>query len=335
MANPRTMTASSLESTPMKYVKWIGGLLMAAPVAFAAHPAALTPPSQWGPHVLVFNAGMPLIQIQARIDAVSHQQVSNQFGVERYALLFEPGIYGSPAHPLNFQVGYYTQVSGLGATPDGVVIHGTVQVRNQCFKGQCGALDNFWRSVSNLTIQVPVGPSGCESGEIWAVSQAAPMRRVRVVGGELKLTDTCTKPSYASGGFIADSQFDRAVQNGAQQQFLVRNSDIQGWSNGSWNQVFSGVRGAPVRCFPAQVNCGGPYTTLAASPIVREAPYLYVDSHHGYKVFVPGVEKFVAGTSWSGRSAPGRTLAIEDFYIASPADSAASINTALASGVRT
>jgi hypothetical protein len=314
----------------MKYAMWICWVSMAAPATLAASgPASASNPL--GAHVLVFNAGMPLEQIQARVDEIARQQVSDQFGSGRYALLFEPGTYGSSAHPLKFQVGYYTQVAGLGATPGEVVIRGTVQVRNQCFKGQCGALDNFWRSLSNLTIEVPPSGAGCESGEIWAVSQAAPMRRVRVLGGELRLTDTCTRPSYASGGFIADSQFDRPVQNGAQQQFLVRNSDIQGWSNGSWNQVFAGVRGAPAPCFPKQANCG-PYTVLGSTPVIRETPFLFMDSRHHYQVFVPGVERASAGTSWSGRTAPGQILPIESFYIASTTDSAATINTALASG---
>ena len=35
--------------------------------------------------------------------------------------------------------------------------------------------------MSNLTINV-AGKSGCQSGEFWAVSQAAPMRRVHVNG---------------------------------------------------------------------------------------------------------------------------------------------------------
>ncbi len=38
----------------------------------------------------------------------------NQFGTQRYALLFEPGTYGSAASPLDFTVGYYTEVAGLG-----------------------------------------------------------------------------------------------------------------------------------------------------------------------------------------------------------------------------
>ncbi len=93
---------------------------------------------------------------------------------------------------------------------------------------------------------------GCYAGNFWAVSQAAPMRRVNVTGGNLTLMDYCTGPSFASGGFIADSQTGFVI-NGSQQQFLVRNSSIGGWSNGVWNQVFSGVVGAPATVFSADV----------------------------------------------------------------------------------
>ena len=47
---------------------------------------------------------------------------------QRYALLFEPGTYGSTADPLTFQVGYYTSVAGLGQNPSQVVINGTIDV---------------------------------------------------------------------------------------------------------------------------------------------------------------------------------------------------------------
>jgi hypothetical protein len=72
------------------------------------------------------------------------------------------------------------------------------------------ALDNFWRSLSNLTINVTgnggVPGNGCYANtEFWAVSQAAPMRRVQV-NGLTSLMDYCTgSPDFASGGFIADS----------------------------------------------------------------------------------------------------------------------------------
>jgi hypothetical protein len=231
-------------------------------------------------------------EIQATVDAIANQQVSNQFGTQRYALLFEPGTYGSSATPLNFQIGYYTAVAGLGQSPGDVVINGSIDVYNQCFgTNNCTALVNFWRSLSNLTINVTTPNFGCYTGEFWAVSQASPMRRV-LVNGLTTLMDYCTPPSFASGGFIADSEFDNStVINGSQQQWLVRNSKLDGWTNGVWNQVFSGVVGAPAQCFPAQASCGGPYTTLATNPLTREAPYLYTDSNGtttcGWRIVIP------------------------------------------------
>src|SRR4051794_39101587 len=126
-----------------------------------------------GPNVRVFDPSMPVAQIQAEADAVAKRQIGNQFGRERYALLFKPGTYGSATQPLNIQVGYYTEVSGLGLTPGDVVINGSVYVRNQCENGSCVALNNFWRSVENLTINVTTPDFGCYTGEFWAVSQAA------------------------------------------------------------------------------------------------------------------------------------------------------------------
>ncbi len=90
--------------------------LALAPAAQAAGPKPPAPPD-FGPNVLIFDPGMPQADIQAAVDAVANQQVSNQFGPQRYALLFKPGTYGSEANPLNFQVGYYTAVAGLGRSP--------------------------------------------------------------------------------------------------------------------------------------------------------------------------------------------------------------------------
>src|SRR5205807_3263247 len=173
-----------------------------------AAPSAASSQPNFGPNVYIFNPGMPQSEIQARVDAVAKQQVSNQFGTQRYALLFEPGTYGSSTNPLNFQVGYYTTVAGLGLSPNDVVINGSIDVYNQCLGANntnCIALVNFWRSLSNLTINVTTPNFGCYSGEFWAVSQAAPMRRVQI-NGPTTLMDYCTQPSYASGGFIADSK---------------------------------------------------------------------------------------------------------------------------------
>jgi hypothetical protein len=275
---------------------------------------------------------MPTSEIQATVDGIASKQVSNQFGTDRYALLFKPGTYGSSDDPLNFQVGYYTSIAGLGRSPGDVVINGSVYVHNQCDGTFCTALNNFWRSLSNLTINVETPKFGCYSGEFWAVSQASPMRRVDV-NGLATLMDYCTGPSFASGGFIADSRFNGStVVNGSQQQWLVRNSALDGWTNGVWNQVFSGVVGAPNECFPAQASCGGPYTTLPTSPVTREAPYLYVDSAGNQNVFVPSVQRSSSGTTWAGATTPGTSISIDRFYVAKPSDSAATINSALRTG---
>ena len=319
----------------------------AATTALAAPPEHAQP--SFGPNVFVFTPDMPQSQIQATVDAVAVQQVPNQFGAQRFALLFEPGTYGSKAAPLIFQVGYYTTVAGLGASPRDVVINGAVDVFNQCFSGSCTALVNFWRSLSNLTINVtlprtppayapapPDAPGCANSAEFWATSQAAPVRRVHV-NGFFSLMDYCSNPSFSSGGFIADSQFTGStVLNGSQQQFIVRNTDLDGWTNGVWNQVFMGDTGrVPAQSFGSvSQEAGGPppYTTLATSPVTREAPFLTVDAAGRFSVLVPALRTDSAGTTWSGGATAGTSIPIEEFFVARPSDSTARIDAALASG---
>ena len=286
-----------------------------------------------GPNVLVFDPSMPTSEIQATVDAIAAQQVDSEMGTQRYTLLFKPGVYGSAAAPLTFQVGYYTEVAGLGALPGDVVIHGHVDVYNRCLAADnCIALVNFWRSLSNLTIDV-IGLADCRaSANFWAVSQAAPMRRVNVIGGNLSLMDYCTAgPQFASGGFIADSQTGFVI-NGSQQQFLVRDSSIGGWSNGVWNQVFSGVVGAPPQSFATTPFDPPPYTTLATTPVTRERPFLSIDAAGRFQVFVPALRRDSVGTTWAAGPAAGEVIPIERFFLARPTDSARTINAALREG---
>jgi len=158
------------------------------------------------------------------------------------------------------------------------------------------------------------------------------MRRVNITGGNLTLMDYCTAgPQYASGGFIADSQTGFII-NGSQQQFLVRDSSIGGWSNGVWNQVFSGVVGAPAQSFSTTPYDPPPYTTLATSPLTREKPFLYVDSSGKFQVFVPALRHDSVGITWGNGPAAGTSIPIDQFFIAKPTDSAKTINNALAHG---
>jgi hypothetical protein len=295
----------------------------------AAGTASRRPVAQpdLGPNVLVFDPTMSTATIQAEVDAVAAKQVDSEMGTGRYALLFKPGTYGTATDPLVFQVGYYTEVAGLGQSPSDVTINGQVDVYNRCLTADnCTALDTFWRSVSNMTI-APAGGTGCRTNtEFWAVSQASPMRRVDITG-PTTFMDYCTAgPQYASGGFLADSR-TAAITNGSQQQFFTRNSDIGSWSNGVWNQVFSGVTGAPAQSFPTP-----PYTTLATTPASREKPYLYVDAAGAWRVFVPAARTNSTGPSWANGPTPGRSVPLSDFAVVTPSDSVRSINQQLARG---
>jgi len=276
--------------------------------------------------------------IASQLNAIGTQQAPNQFGAQRYEILFQPGTYGSASNPLDFQLGYYESVEGLGQNPSQVVINGTIDSWNQCTNGdqtQCYATNNFWRSVSNLTINV-TGLTGCNAGEdVWAASQAAPMRRV-VVNGNITLMDYCGgSPGWSSGGFIADSKLNGTVENGSQQQYLVRNTSIGSWSNGVWNQVFSGDPGAPAQSFgTTPVSAGGPqpYTTLGTGPTTEEAPYLYTDSAGNYNVFVPSLRTNSSGPSWANGNTAGTSLSLSTFYVVNSASTISQINAALAAG---
>jgi hypothetical protein len=315
------------------------GLALAATAVTIAPAASADPPrpgtpDQLGVNVKVFDPSMPVAEIQAALDATHTAQVDNEMGTERYAYLFKPGQYGTAEQPLQIKVGYYTEIAGLGASPTDVVINGKVEVYNRCLTeggtANCLALVNFWRTLGNLTINIDgAGQDGCRAGaNFWAVSQAVSLRRLNVTSGTMSLMDYCTAgPQYASGGFIADSRLPSTV-NGSQQQWLTRNSEVGSWSNGVWNQVFSGVVGAPDdAAFPTP-----PYTTLDTTPLSREKPYLFVDASGAYNVRVPEARKNTRGVSWADGMTAGRTIPLSDFFVATPADSVRDINNQLARG---
>ncbi|HWX02330.1 carbohydrate-binding protein [Collimonas sp.] len=265
----------------------------------------------FGPNVLIFDPGMPAATIQGRLDTVFSQQQSNQFGNARYALLFKPGAYN-----VDVNVGFYTQVLGLGNSPDDVNITGAVHAEADWDNGN--ATQNFWRGAENLA----VSPSG--GLDRWAVSQGSPLRRMHIKGN-LALDDG----GWSSGGFLADSRIDGQVQSGGQQQWFTRNSQIGSWSGANWNMVFAGVDGAP----GGVVWPNPPDTVLAATPVVREKPFLTIDASGNYSVFIPTLASNNHGASWTNGAAPGQSLAISNFYIAKEgSDTAASINAALNQG---
>ncbi|HEY3955073.1 MAG TPA: hypothetical protein VGM53_17010 [Streptosporangiaceae bacterium] len=333
------------------------GLATVPGSAAAARPAAgssmcpdATLPA-FGPRVCVFSDTMSQSAIQADLNNISTQQVpvGSQFDSDRYAVFFRPGTYGSAADPLVFQVGYYTEVAGLGATPQATVIDGAIDVfNNLCTAGtdKCNSDVNFWRSMSNLTLNVhfpssppdyapPVvdadGPSCTNGEEAWSASQADPIRRV-IINGNVVLQDTCAAEDYASGGYIADSEINGDLDFYGNQQYLVRNSTISGENGcpqGLWNMVYSGVRGAPAPVFTGQCEQN---TVLKSSPVTEEEPFLYTNSSGKFEVFVPAVRHGSSGPSWASGSEAGHSLPLSRFFVARPGTAVPAINAALAAG---
>ncbi|MBE1878561.1 RICIN domain-containing protein [Myceligenerans pegani] len=265
-----------------------------------------------GPNVEVFDTSMSDSAIQARLDAVFDAQEEAQFGDARKAFLFYPGGYDVDAN-----IGFFTQIAGLGLTPDATNVNGHVHVEADWWHdGSQNATHNFWRSAEGLSVTPPDG------ADRWSVSQAAPYRRMHL-RGNLALSDG----GWSSGGFMADTVVDGQIDSGTQQQWLTRSSTIGSWTGSNWNQVFVGVDGAPSNSFPSP-----PYTTVAQAPKIAEKPYLYVDTDGMYRVFVPAVRSNTSGTTWAGGDPAGTSLPISDFAVIRPGDTAATMNAALAAG---
>ncbi|MGW2741412.1 RICIN domain-containing protein [Streptomyces sp. NPDC001450] len=262
-----------------------------------------------GPNVVVLDPSMSSSAVQSKLDTIFTQQETNQFGSQRYAVLFKPGAYSADVN-----VGFYTQVLGLGLTPDAVSVNGAVHAEADWFQGN--ATQNFWRGAENLS----VNPGG--GSDRWAVSQAAPYRRMHL-RGNLALDDG----GWSSGGYLADSKVDGRVDSGSQQQWLTRNSQLGSWTGSNWNMVFVGSQGVPATSFP-----NPPYTTVAQSPVSREKPFLYVDGNGAYQVFVPSVRSDSTATSWAGGSPAGSSLSLDTFYVVKPGATASQIDSALAAG---
>ena len=266
----------------------------------------------FGPNVYVFTPSESATDINNTLNTIFNAQKTNQFGTQRDAELFMPGTYNG----VEDNVGYYTTVQGLGQNPDQVSINGDVTLDS--FDGTGNATDNFWRSAENMEITPSAG------SDRWAAAQASPFERMDIHGG-LELYPASY--GYASGGYLANDVVTGQASSVSQQQYYTKDSTLGSWSGSVWNMVFSGVNGAPAQSFPTP-----PMTTLATTPVSRDIPYLYVDSSGNYNVFEPSLRTNAVGPSWAGGSTPGTSVPMSQFFVATPSNTAAQINTALASG---
>ena len=302
----------------------------------------------FGADTTIFEPTDNAKEIQSRINSIYGTTERGQFISDRNALLFAPGTY---SNDLQVEIGFYTQVAGMGLSPEDTVI-GNINCKAEWMLGKkydgsinYNALCNFWRSVENLTTTA--------DRTMWAVSQATSMRRMNIKGN----LDLHQNGGYASGGFLADSKIagrkyqytdkktgkkvdtESGISAGSQQQWLSRNVEMNKWDGSVWNYVFVGcevkslydtagtVKNGPDGEWPYQS-----YTKVSEAPEVQEKPFLIVDEYGDYGVFVPALRKNAKGVSWDGEEIDGEIIGLEEFYVAKPSDSAAKINEQIKTG---
>ena len=286
----------------------------------------------FGKNVWVFSPEDDPKEIARIVGGIYEKQEANQFGSERYAFFFKPGDY---ADSLLLDVGFYTQVAGLGEIPTDTKIGKLRSLARWLGKDprNHNACCNFWRGLENVELK---------SETVWAVSQATDVRRIQV-DGDLHLHD---ERGWCSGGFLSDSLITGTTDSGSQQQWLSRNCDWDKWEGSSWNMVFVGIGDgkAPAGTWPETK-----FTTVEKSPVSREKPFLVFDEKNGYGVYMPGLRRNSAGRSWKEGQAKKPwvfraeerpsgeedeyILSLDLFHVAKPeTDDARTINQALAEG---
>lgn len=170
---------------------------------------------------------------------ISYHNSKHHFDTKHYALLFTPGTYEDCA----FEVGYYVGIAGLGKNAKDVVFKGKsgpyVEALNKdipvtdggsiAHDGSGLCLDTFWRSAENFTTEHMK----------WAVSQAAPLRRVHILN-TLQFGDG---EAYSSGGFLANAKIENTCNFIANQQWFSRGvefqGDVQGMNQWKFIDIFS------------------------------------------------------------------------------------------------
>ncbi|MDR1739882.1 MAG: hypothetical protein LBR45_03915, partial [Bacteroidales bacterium] len=288
----------------------------------------------FGDNVLFFDANLDsMAAIKADVKRISDRTHSIEFGDLRYTLYFKPGKYTNFGE---YEIGFYSQFAGLGKTPVETQFYGSIRTRPH--RGNSGGFQNnatctFWRSVENFEVNPLPGHNNIFQ---WAVSQAAPARRLSInVPSYYLRHDSVTISGkvihgYGSGGFIADSRFKETMDFGGQQQWYTRNSHFEHSAPAgvAWNKVTQGASG---KTYTSNWEHGGSATWIDETPIIREKPFLYFENDE-YKVFVPALRKNAVGISWQ-EEAEGYSLdLLESFYIAKPEDNAEKINAQLNAG---
>lgn len=300
-------------------------------------------PPIWPASVILIHANMDTETIQ---DLTRHTQdtidpngvnpeqpnetiftAGHHFSDKRYAILFAPGVYDG----LDLEVGYYVQVVGLGATPQHVTFQNgrgpycPALRKNEMIGGRPGlSLDTFWRVAENYATT---------EDQLWAVSQASPLRRVHMEQ-DLLLHDA---GAQASGGHAVNCVVNGKVKFGSQQQWCCRSMTFNGvpvaHDYGAWSNVFVDCVGGPTESTIRQVDGRNVAVTVDNDvQVTVEKPYVTLSDNGIYSLNVPQPRVRESGQGPLGADHSGSTDEKRDFKmvrVAIASDSTASINTAL------
>lgn len=282
----------------------------------------------FGESMVIFSPQDDQARINKKMDAIYKKQKDAQFGPDRFGVYFLPGDYtkGQPNHVYN--IGYYTSINGLGAVPTQTKL---ANVASPAALPDNNGTCNFWISMENFQITNKKPTTAFEDQFNYGASQAAPLRRMQVD----RPAELDWHKGWVSGGFISDSVYKQKVGSETQQQYYVRNSQLdKSWYGTTINGVLQGTKGAPTSNWEQSPE-ETVVTNIKKTPVVREKPFLYLNNQHQYKVFVPGLQKNTAGVTWKKNSiGKGKSLDLKkNFYVAKASkDNATTLNKALKQG---
>jgi len=297
---------------------------------------SFTNPDLFGPNVYIFSPTDNMTTIRTTINTIHDAMLHDEFSSKRYAFYFKPGDYTAAGL---FNIAYYTHIGGLGKVPNDVRIS---NVYTPAPLPNNNATCTFWRSAENFTVAGTSISSDMNTWFQWAVSQAAPLRRIN---SERRAHYQWWYNGWCSGGFTGDSYFKDRAGSWSQQQWYFRNSYVelgsQDYSAGGWNLCYQGMEfGASVNMANVSDNwttSGGAWNNVSRvdkTPIIREKPFLFIGDDGRYKVFRPAIRIDSKGTSWKPTNmGAGDTFdLLNDFYVVKPGTTATTMNEQLAAG---
>jgi len=276
------------------------------------------------------NAATARNEMNAHFGAIGLGGPNGEWTTKRQAYYFKANVDGqtydaggsgsaSSAAANAIELGFYSHIGGLGKVPSDVKL-GALFTRPH-LSGGANATCTFWRSMENVTVMRDFS---------WTVSQSTSARRMQIESTSKYISDIGSNNFWGSGGFIADANYTSSRPNwGGQQQWYTRNTVFPsggGAMGGSYNMVWQGCVNAP-----QADNANSP---VPATPIIREKPFLFIDSDGEYKVFVPAWQKDRVGLSWSATDMGKGTVQdlLTEWYVTKEGDTDVAINKALKAG---